>query len=123
MVFPKTPSLSALLSGRLPIALQFPLSLKQDGSASLATCMGVNHGKRVHFEWGTLVQIVPIFSSKSSAVAEMGVRLATIDMGRKLGAVLLFLGGGTGHPSNNIVWAEAYLLPSGILIHLAVWPQ
>jgi len=30
---------------------------------------------------------------KSSAVAEMGDRLATIDIGRKLGAVPLFFGG------------------------------
>ena len=32
-------------------------------------------------------------NNKSSAVAEMGDRLATIDMGRKLGAVSLFWAG------------------------------
>jgi len=24
---------------------------------------------------------------------------------------------------HNVAWAEAYLLPSGILIHPAIWPQ
>ena len=37
--------------------------------------------------------------NKGSAVAEIGDRLATIDMGRKLGAVP-FWGGGAGSPSN-----------------------
>jgi len=37
--------------------------------------------------------------NKSAAVAEMGDRLATIDMGRKLGAASFFLGGGLAlHP-------------------------
>jgi len=36
----------------------------------------------------------------NSAVAEMGDRLATIDMGEKWGA---------GSPSNTVAWAEAYL--------------
>ena len=34
--------------------------------------------------------LVALFFNKSSALAEMGDRLATIDMGRKLGAVPLF---------------------------------
>jgi len=39
---------------------------------------------------------------ESSAVAEMGDRLATIDMGRKVGAaVSLFLRGGVGSPSST----------------------
>jgi len=52
-------------------------------------------------------------------------RLATTDMGRKLGAVPPFLGG-TGFPSNNVACAEAYqstTMPSFILIHPTVWPQ
>jgi len=53
---------------------------------------------------------------KSSAVAEMGDRLATIDMGRKLqGCSVPLWGGGScsGSPSNTMwpgpAWAEAYL--------------
>jgi len=45
---------------------------------------------------------------KCSAVAEMGDRLATIDMCRKLGAVPLL--GGAGSPCNSAAWAEACLL-------------
>jgi len=65
-------------------------------------------------------------SAQQSAVAEMGDRLATIDTGRKLGAVpALFLGGGgVGSPCNT-VWPGPIFVPSGvlILIHLAIWPQ
>jgi len=50
-------------------------------------------------------------------------RLATIDMGRKLGGGCAPLGREGGSPSNNVARAEAYPLPSGILIHPAVWPQ
>jgi len=47
---------------------------------------------------------------KSSAVAEMGDRLATIDMDRKLGAVVLLSVRVVGSPSKlNVAWAEAYL--------------
>ena len=48
---------------------------------------------------------------KCSAVAEMGDRLATINMGRKWWGLCSF-GGELGHsPSNTYVaWAEAYLL-------------
>jgi len=42
------------------------------------------------------------FSYKNSAVAETGDRLATIDMGRKLGAVPFFRGEGAGAPSNTM---------------------
>jgi len=59
---------------------------------------------------------LPLFSRpnmyKSSAVAEMGHRFATIDMGRKVGAAVhLFFGGGSwDSPSNTMSpWAEAYL--------------
>jgi len=49
--------------------------------------------------------------NKSSAVAEMGDRLATVDMGRKVGGGILcpFPLGGAGSPSNSVAWAEAYL--------------
>ena len=51
-------------------------------------------------------------SNKSSAVAEMGDRLGTIDMSRKVGAAVLLSVGGEGARSlsNTIVaWAKAYL--------------
>jgi len=40
--------------------------------------------------------------NKCSAVAELGNHLVTTDMGQKLGAVPLFLGGGAGSPSNTM---------------------
>ena len=40
----------------------------------------------------------------------MGDRLATIDMGRKVGGAAVPLSvGGAGSPSNNVAWAKAYL--------------
>ena len=52
-----------------------------------------------------------VHGNKSSAVAEMGDRVATIDMGRKLGVVPFFLGGQLGpNLTKNVVGAEAYLL-------------
>ena len=47
-------------------------------------------------------------SNKCSAVAEMGDRSDTIDMGRKLG-LYQFFGGGSQVPPHNMAWAEAYL--------------
>ena len=47
-------------------------------------------------------------------------RLATIDMGRTLGAVPPFLGRGAGSQSNTM-WPT--FVPSGMLIHPAVWQQ
>jgi len=54
----------------------------------------------------------------------MGDCLATIDMGRKLGGLCPFGGEGAGSPSNT-KWPglRPTSLPSGILIHPAVWPQ
>jgi len=59
-----------------------------------------------------------------SAVAEMGGRLATIDMGRKLGAAPRFFGGGARFPSNTM-WPgpRPTCVPSFIVIHPTVWPQ
>ena len=55
--------------------------------------------------------------NKSSAVAEMGNHLATIDMGQKWGGADVALSvGGAVSPFNSVAWAEAYL-------HPAVWPQ
>jgi len=50
----------------------------------------------------------------------MGDRLATIDVGQKLGP----LGGGAGSPCNTM-WPgpRPTFVPSGTLIHLVVWPQ
>jgi len=50
-----------------------------------------------------------VYLNKSSAVAEMGNRLATTDMGRKVGAVLPLSMEGAGSPYNTVAWAEAYL--------------
>jgi len=56
--------------------------------------------------------------NKSSAVAEMGDHLATIDMGRKLGLCPLFGDEGAGSPSNTMsLGSRPTFLPSGILIH------
>jgi len=60
---------------------------------------------------------------KCSAVAEMGDRLATIDMGRKLDGLCPFLGG-AGSPCNTM-WPgpRPTSITTGILIHPAVWLQ
>ena len=64
--------------------------------------------------------------NKSSAAAEMGVRLAlaTIDMSRKVGSFCAPFHGGAGSPSNTM-WpgTRPSFLPNGILIHSAAWPQ
>ena len=51
-------------------------------------------------------------------------RLATITIGRKLGALPPFCRGGTGSPSGTM-WPgpRPTSLPSGMLIHPAIWPQ
>ena len=66
-----------------------------------------------------------VIGNKSSAVAEMGDRLATVDMGRKV--AMGCCGGSwvtTGSPSNTM-WPgpRPTSLPSGILLHPTVWPQ
>jgi len=59
-------------------------------------------------------KIVSFRCYKCSAVSEMGDRLATIDMRRKLGAA----------PSNTkSPRPRPTSIPSGILIHPFVWPQ
>ena len=63
--------------------------------------------------------------NKSSAVAEMGDRLATVDMGRKVGEEYCapFRWGLLGpHPTVSL-GLRPTSIPSGILIHPAVWPQ
>jgi len=61
--------------------------------------------------------------NKCSAVAVMGDRVATIDMGRKLGVVHLW-GREGGSPSNTMwPWLRPTSLRSGTLIHPAVSPQ
>ena len=50
-------------------------------------------------------------------------RLATINMGRKLGSVSLFWGG-AGSPSNALwLGPRPTYMRSAILIHPAIWPQ
>jgi len=61
--------------------------------------------------------------NNNSAVAEMGDRLATIDMGGKEGVQCPFLRG-AGSPSNTMSPVpRCTSVLSGILIHLAVWRQ
>jgi len=47
--------------------------------------------------------------NKSSAVAEMGDHLATINNGQKVGAAVVPFCGGAVSPSNSVTEAEAYL--------------
>ena len=59
-----------------------------------------------------------------SAVPEMGDRLATIDMGRKVGAAVLLPVGESWSPSNTMSpGSRPTSVPSAILIHPTVWPQ
>jgi len=62
---------------------------------------------------------------KCLAVAEMGDRLATIDIGRKLvgEAVPPFLGELDPHVTQLWPGPRPTFVPTGILIHPAVWPQ
>jgi len=63
------------------------------------------------------------YLNKCSAVAEMADRLATIDMGQKEGLLCPFRGE-TWSPSNTMrPGPRSTSVPSGILIHPAVWPQ
>jgi len=53
-------------------------------------------------------------------------RLATIDIGQKLGALPPFGGGELGpHLASSTMWTgpRPTSMPSAILIHAAVWPQ
>ena len=62
--------------------------------------------------------------NKSSAVAETGDRLATIDAGRKVGAAVPISAGGAGSPANTLSHGSMPTsVPSGILVHPTVWPQ
>jgi len=68
--------------------------------------------------------LLTFYSNKSSGVAEMGERLATIDMTRKVGAAALLSVGGTGSPSNTMSpGPRPTTVPSDILIHATVWSQ
>jgi len=78
------------------------------------------HRTRIHLLYSFLT-----FSNKSSAVAEMGFRLATIDMGRKVGGDALPLSvGEAGTPSNTMSpRPRPTSVPNGNLIHPTVWSQ
>jgi len=55
-------------------------------------------------------QITLTVSYKSSVVAEMGDRLATINIGRREGGCCApFRGGELGPIKHNVAWAEIYL--------------
>jgi len=63
-------------------------------------------------------------TDKSSAVAEMGDRLATTDIGWKVGGCCAPFRGGSCVPSNIMSpGLRPTSIPSGILIHPTVWPQ
>ena len=68
-------------------------------------------------------------ANKSSAVDQMGDRLATIDMGQKLGGVPLSSGEGEGAELGpHLTQCGRSLglpqsVPSFILVHPTVWPQ
>jgi len=65
-----------------------------------------------------------MFYNKSSAVAEVGDCLATIDMDRKVGAAVPLFEGGAGSPSNTMSpGPRSTSVPSDILIRPTVWPQ
>jgi len=57
--------------------------------------------------------------NKCSAAAEMGDRLATIDMGQKLGAVPLL--GGTGSPCNT-TWPGPRPIPPYQVVSWSIQP-
>jgi len=68
-------------------------------------------------------QIYARYRNKCSAVAEMDDRLATMNIGRKLGCMCPFLGE-SWSPSNTMLPGPRHtFVPSRILIHPAVWPQ
>jgi len=72
------------------------------------------------------IMLASILSDKSSAIiAEMGDRLAAIDMGRKVGSCCApFRGGGAGPPSNTMsLRPRPVSIASGIFIRPTVWPQ
>ena len=61
---------------------------------------------------------------KSSAVAEMGNRSATVHMGRKVVGCCGPFRGGIGSPSNTMSPGPRLTsVPSGTLVHLTVWLQ
>jgi len=53
--------------------------------------------------------LVFLLYNKSSVVAEMGDRLATIDMGRREGELLCPFPGELGPIKHNVAWAQIYL--------------
>ena len=68
------------------------------------------------------VKVMIWFNNKSSAVAEMGNRLATTDIGQKVeGAAVPLSVGGAESPSDTSLGPTP--ITSGILIHPAIWPQ
>ena len=78
---------------------------KSQGSAAT----GLKCGLICHYYLITVQEL-----NKSSAVAEMGDRLATIYMGRnrygsKSGRADLPFAWGAASPSNNVAWDEAYI--------------
>ena len=69
------------------------------------------------------IDVHDFYKNKSSTAAELGDRLATLDMDRKLRGVPIFGQGGAGPSSNTMSpGPRPNCVPSGILMHLAVWP-
>ena len=73
-------------------------------------------------QWDVLT--VKPYINKSSAVAQMGDRLATVDMGRKCGRAAVVDWVPNRSPSNTMWPGPRHTsIPSGIFIHPTVWPQ
>jgi len=80
--------------------------------------------KKITYQQISMRAILPVKTNKSSTVAEMGDRLSTMDMGRKMGGCCAPFRWGAGSPSNTMSpGTRPTSVPSGILIHQTVWPQ
>ena len=82
-----------------------------------------SHFFYVVFILSSKVMLIFLLYNNSSVVAEMGDRLATIDMGQTEGGAVP-LSRGAGSPFNTMSSGpRPTSTPSSIFIHPAVWPQ
>jgi len=105
---------SELATWSLSLVTQYSFGQRDTVIAFLLVCQSVRSSDAA------------VFSYNSSAVAEMGDRLAIIDMGRpKSGGLLChFFGVGSWVPiQHNVARAEAYLHTKWHLDPSTVWPQ
>ena len=107
----------------------------QAASSSIQPFGHNRHGPKMRWEWvcpffwGSWVHIQHNVAQAEAYLHtkwhhDTSSRLATINMGRKLGGSAPCWGAGTGSPSNTkSPGLRPTSIPSGILIHRAVWPQ